>query len=154
MATGDADCLFVAGPVIFYSSLMVEGDAQDVRLFFGMGIIRRTIPRQRIAQAEQVRNSWWYGWGIRLTPHGWMWSISGLDAVELTSTAAKISPRYGSTSSLIERTTSYSRPISTKWLTHKLGWMGFPSYSDFTKVSAKTCPPSSINSPLLRTRYR
>jgi len=82
MATGDADCLFVAGPVIFYSSLMVEGDAQDVRLFFGMGIIRRTIPRQRIAQAEQVRNSW----GIRLTPHGWMWSISGLDAVELTST--------------------------------------------------------------------
>ena len=64
---------------------MVEGDAQDVRLFFGMGIIRRTIPRQRIAQAEQVRNSWWYGWGIRLTPHGWMWSISGLDAVELTS---------------------------------------------------------------------
>ena len=86
MATGDADCLFVAGPVIFYSSLMVEGDAQDVRLFFGMGIIRRTIPRQRIAQAEQVRNSWWYGWSIRLTPHGWMWSISGLDAVELTST--------------------------------------------------------------------
>ena len=33
---------------------------------------------------EQGRNSWWYGWGIRLTPHGWMWNISGLDAVELT----------------------------------------------------------------------
>ena len=75
--------------VVYYSSLMVEVDAQDVRLFFGRGIIRRTIPRQKIAQAEQVRNSWWYGWGIRLTPHGWMWNISGLDAVELTIPTAK-----------------------------------------------------------------
>jgi|TARA_B100001750_G_C15251864_1_gene468257 hypothetical protein len=49
MATGGADCPFVADPVIFYSGLMVEDNAQDVRLFFGMGIIRRTIPRQRIA---------------------------------------------------------------------------------------------------------
>ena len=75
--------------VVYYSSLMVEVDAQDVRLFFGRGIIRRTIPRQKIAQAEQVRNSWWYGWGIRLTPHVWMWNISGLDAVELTYTNGK-----------------------------------------------------------------
>jgi len=75
--------------VVYYFSLMVEVDAQDVRLFFGRGIIRRTIPRQKIAQAEQVRNSWWYGWGIRLTPHGWMWNISGLDAVELTYTNGK-----------------------------------------------------------------
>ena len=34
---------------VVYSSLIVEVDAQDVQLFFGMGIIRRTIPRQRIA---------------------------------------------------------------------------------------------------------
>ena len=32
----------------------------------------------------QVRNRWWWGFGIRWTPHGWMWNISGLDAVELT----------------------------------------------------------------------
>lgn len=88
--------------VVYYSSLMVEVDAQDVRLFFGRGIIRRTIPRQKIAQAEQVRNSWWYGWGIRLTPHGWMWNISGLDAVDLTLyQRQKISHRYRSASSLI-----------------------------------------------------
>ena len=31
-----------------------------------------------------MRNSWWYGLGIRLIPYGWMWNISGLDAIKLT----------------------------------------------------------------------
>jgi hypothetical protein len=30
-----------------------------------------------------VRNRWYYGCGLRLTPHGWLHNISGLDAVEL-----------------------------------------------------------------------
>jgi len=30
-----------------------------------------------------VRNQWWWGWGIRLIPGGWLYNVSGLDAVEL-----------------------------------------------------------------------
>ena len=30
-----------------------------------------------------MRNLWYYGWGIRYTPHGWLFNVSGLDAVEL-----------------------------------------------------------------------
>jgi hypothetical protein len=30
-----------------------------------------------------VTNPWWYGWGIRLIPGGWMWNITGNQAVEL-----------------------------------------------------------------------
>jgi hypothetical protein len=30
-----------------------------------------------------VRNRWYYGWGIRITPRGWLYNVSGLDAVEL-----------------------------------------------------------------------
>ena len=26
---------------------------------------------------------WWYGWGIHLTPRGWLYNVGGLDAVEL-----------------------------------------------------------------------
>jgi len=33
-----------------------------------------------------VRNRWWYGWGIRWTPRGWLYNVSGLAAVELTLT--------------------------------------------------------------------
>ena len=50
----------------------------------GVGLIRRRIRLSNVRRAETVRNRWWYGWGIRLTPHGWLWNASGLDAVELT----------------------------------------------------------------------
>ena len=49
-------------------------------------MIRRAIRLFDIAEARAVRNRWWYGWGIRLTPHGWMFNISGLDAVEIEYT--------------------------------------------------------------------
>ena len=64
--------------------LTVEVNKDIIRLSFGFGIIHRSIPRERIATVTQVRNRWWYSLGVRLTPHGWMWNISGLDAVELT----------------------------------------------------------------------
>jgi hypothetical protein len=55
-----------------------------LHLKFGIGLIQRTIFRENIVTACQVRNKFWYGFGIRLTPHGWMWNISGLDGVEIT----------------------------------------------------------------------
>ena len=64
--------------------LTVEVNKDIIRLSFGFGIIHRSIPRERIATVTQVRNRWWYRLGIKWTPHGWMWNISGLDAVELT----------------------------------------------------------------------
>jgi hypothetical protein len=56
----------------------------DVRVWFGVGLIHRRIPLERIASARAVRNHWIYGWGIRLIPNGWLWNVSGLDAVELS----------------------------------------------------------------------
>lgn len=69
---------------ILFWGLAVKVNMLEVRLSFGVGIINKTILREQIAKVEQVRNSWRYGLGIRLTPHGWLWSTSGLDAVELT----------------------------------------------------------------------
>ena len=66
-----------------FHSLHVATDSESITLTFGIGLIRKSIPRQDIVDASAVRNRWWYGWGIRLTPHGWMWNIDGLDAVEL-----------------------------------------------------------------------
>ena len=68
---------------LFYG-LTVEVNRDTVQLYFGFGLIHRSILREHIATVMQVRNGWWYGFGIRLTPHGWMWNISGLEAVELT----------------------------------------------------------------------
>jgi hypothetical protein len=69
--------------LLLFSSLTVSVDGETVEAGFGPGLIRKRFPTARIVQAKPVRNSWWYGWGIRLTPHGWLYNVSGLDAVEL-----------------------------------------------------------------------
>ena len=69
---------------ILFSGLRTQVNSSHLKLSFGLGVIQKTIPRSKIFQAEAVRNSWWYGWGIRFTPHGWMWNISGLSAIQIT----------------------------------------------------------------------
>ncbi len=67
---------------LFYS-LTVTIDRHELRCFFGPGLIHRRFGLAEIVAAVPVRNRWYYGWGIRLTPSGWMFNVSGLDAVEL-----------------------------------------------------------------------
>lgn len=66
-----------------FSSLTVEVDGEELRHFFGPGFWKKSYLLIDIQSVKQVRNSWWYGWGIRLTPHGWLYNVSGLDAVEV-----------------------------------------------------------------------
>ncbi len=75
--------LFTLVIIALFGSLAVEVDREAVRLRFGAGLIRKRIPVRTIEDCRIVQNKWYYGWGIRLTPRGWMWNISGLDAVEL-----------------------------------------------------------------------
>ena len=61
---------------------VVSDDAFEC--WFGSGFIRRRIPLEGIKAASVVRHRWFYGFGIRLTPRGWLWNVSGLGIVELT----------------------------------------------------------------------
>lgn len=76
--------VFTVAIGLLFSGLKVTITQQAIQLAFGIGVIRRSIPRDSIESVAKVRNSWWYGFGIRLTPHGWMWNIAGLDAIEIT----------------------------------------------------------------------
>jgi hypothetical protein len=73
----------LVGCIILFPSLTVRVTTDTVRVWFGPGLIRRNFPVHGVHHAHLVRNPWYYGWGIRLTPHGWMFNVSGLDAVEL-----------------------------------------------------------------------
>ena len=64
-------------------SLSVELTDTHVWVWFGQGLIRRSFRLYEIRGVRQVRNPWYYGWGIRLIPCGWMFNLSGFDAVEL-----------------------------------------------------------------------
>jgi hypothetical protein len=66
-----------------FPTLTTVVDPRRVQCFFGVGIIRREIELRDVVSVSVVRNSWSYGWGLRLIPGGRMWNVSGLDAVEL-----------------------------------------------------------------------
>ena len=51
---------------------------------FGVGAIRKSVRLADIQAVEIVKNPWWYGFGIHLTPRGWLYNVSGLRGVEIT----------------------------------------------------------------------
>lgn len=87
--------LLIAGPqgaaltvplllaLLLFGTLTITVDHDAVRFAFGVGLIRRRFPLASIATWRQVRNRWWYGWGIKFIPGGILFNVSGLDAVEL-----------------------------------------------------------------------
>ncbi len=72
-----------------FFSLTVEIDATHLTFRFGIGLIRQRIPLAEIVAAKPVRNTWLYGWGIHRTPHGWLYNVSGWEAVEITLVTGK-----------------------------------------------------------------
>jgi hypothetical protein len=72
-----------------FGSLTVVVDTRELRFWFGVGLVRRRYPLAEIRTCEEVRNSWLYGWGIHLTPHGWLYNVSGKGAVQIELLSGK-----------------------------------------------------------------
>lgn len=74
---------------VLFHSLTVEVDGRHLNARFGVGLIRKRLDIREIKDAYPVRNRWFYGWGIHMTPHGWLYNVSGLGAVEIVFTSGK-----------------------------------------------------------------
>ena len=87
--------LAVIGPALMavflalFYALNVEIDATHLTFRFGIGLIRKRVPLAEIVEAKPVRNHWLYGWGIHRTPHGWLYNVSGWEAVEILRASGK-----------------------------------------------------------------
>jgi hypothetical protein len=66
-----------------FSSLTVQISDGELRFHFGPGFWRKRFPLTEIAAAGVTRSLWWEGWGIRITPRGMLYNISGTAAVEI-----------------------------------------------------------------------
>ncbi len=66
-----------------FATLTTEIKDGALECRFGPGLVRRRFLLSEIQEAREVRNHWYYGWGIRITPHGMLFNVSGLDAVEI-----------------------------------------------------------------------
>ncbi len=75
--------IILAGCLWIFSSLTVTVSGDKLGVRFGPGPIRLSFMLSDIAAQRVVANPWYYGWGIKLIPDGWLYNVSGLWAVEL-----------------------------------------------------------------------
>jgi len=68
---------------ILFSSLTVAVGDGELRFHFGPGFWRKRIALTDVKAATSTQNSWWEGWGIRVTPRGMLYNVSGTKAVEI-----------------------------------------------------------------------
>jgi len=69
---------------VLFCKLTIKIENETLEWSFGIGLIRKRVPMVEIAACEPIRIPWWHGWGIHLTPYGWLYNVSGLDAVAIT----------------------------------------------------------------------
>ena len=68
---------------LLFCTLTVMIHDGEIECRYGPGLISKHIPLAAVRGARPVRTAWYQGWGIRLTSDGWLFNVSGLDAVEV-----------------------------------------------------------------------
>lgn len=69
--------------LLLFGSLTVSVDERRIELRFGPGWPRFGWKVADVRAVRAVRNPWWHGWGIHRTSRGWLFNVSGFEAVEL-----------------------------------------------------------------------
>ena len=69
--------------------LTISISSTEIKLRWRLGWPNKSILRSDIASIERIRTKWYFGWGIRKVPNGWMWNIWGRDAIRLNLRSGK-----------------------------------------------------------------
>ena len=75
--------------LLLFATLTVTVDDSAIDARFGIGLVGKRVPFDRIRSCRVVRNPWYYGWGIHFIPGGILYNASGLSAVELQLTNSR-----------------------------------------------------------------
>ncbi len=67
-----------------FHGLTIRVDSQTISWAFGPGIAGQTLQLSDIVEVKAVQNSFRHGIGMRITFDGWIYSVSGFSAVQLT----------------------------------------------------------------------
>lgn len=76
--------------ILIFTTLTIQIGNGQISWYFGPGFWKKEIELREIASVHTVRTKWYYGFGIRLIPTGWMYNVSGLDAVQIKLKNGKI----------------------------------------------------------------
>ena len=75
--------------VVLFNRLTVVINEDELVVQFGPGVIRKRFKLNEIQSCQAVRIPWYYGWGIRSTPQGMVFRVSGFHAVQIRLTTGK-----------------------------------------------------------------
>ncbi|OGB91182.1 MAG: hypothetical protein A2Z31_05210 [candidate division NC10 bacterium RBG_16_65_8] len=67
-----------------FSSLTIQVTDRALHWCFGPGMFRKEVALTEIKTAEVTRTRLLEGWGIHKTSRGWLYNVSGFDAVRIT----------------------------------------------------------------------
>jgi hypothetical protein len=73
---------FIVAGWLFHS-LTIEIADGELRWRFGPGLIHKHVSLNEVAEAQSVRTNVLEGWGIHLSRFGWLYNVSGFDAVAI-----------------------------------------------------------------------
>lgn len=75
-------CVYLFGLGMFYS-FTVEITEEKLKFWFGIGIIRKTLALSEVQSVKEVKNPWYYFWGVKMIPGGWFYAIAPGPAIEI-----------------------------------------------------------------------
>lgn len=80
----------IAAAAHVFRSLTIAVRDDRVAWHFSSGLWRREVSVHDIAEHRIVSNTLLHGWGVRLLWRGWLYSVSGRQAVELTLHSGRV----------------------------------------------------------------
>ena len=81
--------LFLLILALFFAFTVEISDSR-LRFWFGIGGIRKSYLLEEIRSAQEVKNPWYYLWGVKSIPGGWLYAIAPGSAVEILLKNGKI----------------------------------------------------------------
>ena len=71
----------LSGVLLLFWSLTITVTDTHLSHSFNLDFWQRSYPFTDIKRVSKVRNSWLYGYGIRFIGSGWLYNVSGHDAI-------------------------------------------------------------------------
>jgi hypothetical protein len=81
--------LYILIVALFYA-FTVEISEGKLNFWFGIGAIRKSYSLTEIQSTKEVENPWYYLWGVKSIPGGWLYAIAPGSAVEIVFNNGKI----------------------------------------------------------------
>ena len=75
--------------MVVFGSLTISVADRHLSWSFGPGAFRKTVPLADIVEATPVRTTFIEGWGIHFTRRGWLYNVSGSEAVWIRLASGK-----------------------------------------------------------------